>query len=158
MSMYNHVVPIPDKLEYEPRIPMPEKLQYGDLNDCSARLPVGGIPTQNIAYKLEETPFYSVDNKYESYDDYITSIEDSKNEYLRRTVTDRNCDEPAFNDDTPAYNATKTAVSLMLDIMKVEELQITNLITLKCMLENKLKNCLYIYQKQKNLQQHRRML
>lgn len=78
-----------------------------DIKDCSARLPDGGLPTIELAYKLEET-----DMGFNNVYDYATDLYEQQDEYMRNAVTDRNCDEPAFNDDVPNYNATQNSGAL----------------------------------------------
>jgi hypothetical protein len=78
-----------------------------DIKDCSARLPDGGLPTIELAYKLEET-----DMGFNNVYDYATDLYEQQDEYMRNAVTDRNCDEPAFNDDQPNYNATRNSGAL----------------------------------------------
>lgn len=83
---------------------------YSDMNDCGARLPNGGIPTSEIAYKMEETDIRAMG--YYDYDSYLTDIAEDKNDYMRSAVADRQCEEPFANDETPTYNATKNSGKL----------------------------------------------
>uniref|UniRef100_A0A6C0LI75 Uncharacterized protein n=1 Tax=viral metagenome TaxID=1070528 RepID=A0A6C0LI75_9ZZZZ len=71
------------------------------LPDCRA-ISYGGVDPINVAYKLEET-----DMNFEHSDDYVASLEYSKDDFMRNALTDRNCDIPFAEGDTPAYSATK---------------------------------------------------
>lgn len=92
------------------RTPAPAKPIYNDILDCSARLPTGGMPTTEILRKLEETDISAMG--FQNYDNYLTNMAENKDSFMRYAVTDRNMDEPAFGDDTPAYNATKNSGKL----------------------------------------------
>lgn len=77
-----------------------------DLPDCRA-ISYGGIPTINLAYKLEETDMGS--NEWEDYD---AKIKYEQDDYMRNAITDRNLDIPFTEGDTPAYNSTRNSGAL----------------------------------------------
>ena len=79
-----------------------------DLPDCRA-ISYGGIPTIEMAYKLEET-----DMGMDNYDDYMSSLHYEQDAYMRNAVTDRNCEMPFSEADLPGYNTTRISGALNL--------------------------------------------
>ena len=79
-----------------------------DLPSCKA-ISYGGIPTINMAYKLEET-----DLGADNWEDYDARLKYEQNDYMRSAITDRNLDIPFSEGDTPAYNSTRNSGALNL--------------------------------------------
>ena len=77
-----------------------------DLPDCRA-ISYGGIPTINMAYKLEETDMGSDD-----WEDNDARHKYDQDNYMRNAITDRNLDIPFGEGDVPAYNATRNSGAL----------------------------------------------
>ena len=76
-----------------------------DLPSCKAL--DWGIPTINVAYKLEETDV-GAENEYDYHDD----IHYQQDKYMRNAMTDRNCEIPFSESDIPSYNITKNSGAL----------------------------------------------
>lgn len=76
------------------------------LPDCRAEYKEG-IPPSYILEKLEET-----DMGQDIYENYLDDVECQTYAYMRNAVTDRNFDEPMFEEDMPTYNATKNSGAL----------------------------------------------
>ena len=79
-----------------------------DLQDCRA-ISYGGIPTIEMAYKLEET-----DMNYDNYDEYLSELHYQQDEYMRNAVSDRNLEIPFAESDLPGYNTTRNSGALNL--------------------------------------------